>query len=481
MSRTRLGAAAVLLVTLAVTAAGTRTLPIDDHETFVVQTAQEMRERGDWIVPHFHGTPRLTKPPLSYWITAGIADAMGADRVQPWHGRAPSIAAAIGLVALTMLLARLLVDDRTALVAGVVTATSVGIFRYAHNARPDMLYAFWCTVMIAAFVWGFRRAAPGRAPAWILWAAAGLATLTKGPQLPAMLLGAFVLVATSSGWSVRRLAGILRPASGAALAVAIAAPWWWAVDRALPHGLAGTQLAGGLLLPSWRHLLDPYFFYRPLALLAPSIAIAAPALLHRRWPVWNEATRLLLLLVVVPAALLSFGPQHRPHYMVPLLAPLGILVALTIARVLDGGSRWVRAALVIVWAATVAIEVGGASSTLLWSRARFAEAAMGAQAGARLAADVPLAALDTDPIAMSWYAGRPIRRIQGVRQIPTLLDAVPGTALGLITPAGRVPQIPDTLAVEVLARAADPREGDLVLARVTRRASGKRVAHLDLP
>ena len=55
-------------------------LPLDGHEAFVVQTAQEMRERGDWIVPYFNAKPRLTKPPLSYWLTMGIAAAPASVR-----------------------------------------------------------------------------------------------------------------------------------------------------------------------------------------------------------------------------------------------------------------------------------------------------------------------------------------------------------------------------------------------------------------
>ena len=63
-------------------------IPLDSHEIFVAETAQEMLQRGDWIVPYFNGEPRLNKPPVSYWATAALAYAAGAaPRVSEIHAR----------------------------------------------------------------------------------------------------------------------------------------------------------------------------------------------------------------------------------------------------------------------------------------------------------------------------------------------------------------------------------------------------------
>ena len=75
----------IVLVALVVGVAGSTTLPLDDHETFVVATAQEMRERHDWLVPHLLGKPRLNKPPLSYWLAAGLAEATASSRVKRYQ------------------------------------------------------------------------------------------------------------------------------------------------------------------------------------------------------------------------------------------------------------------------------------------------------------------------------------------------------------------------------------------------------------
>jgi len=407
--------AGVLACALAVTAAGTVTLPLDDHEAFVVQTAQEMRDRGDWIVPYFNGRPRLRKPPLSYWAAAATAEIVRAPRVEPWHGRAASVAGAVGLTMLTMVIAELLTDPRTAVVAGLVAATSTGLFRYAHSARPDMLYAFWCTAVLAAFLWNAARAERATlGPALVAWAAAGLATLTKGPQVPAMLLVALGVAAWRADWSWTRFRTTVRPLPGLLIAAAIAVPWWMAVDRAVPGGIRGTQLGGSLLEPSSTYLLTPYFFYRPLALLLPSIVFLAPVAYFRRWPPRDTATRLLLTLVVV--------------------------AAIAFRRAL-----WARRALPVVWGVTIALDVALAGTPMLWSHDRFEIATLATRAGELCSSAEPILAFEVGGPASSYYAGRRVRSIKSPRRLPAVIEAEGGGGACLLASPAALATIPASL------------------------------------
>jgi len=439
--------AGVLACALAVTAAGTVTLPLDDHEAFVVQTAQEMRDRGDWIVPYFNGRPRLRKPPLSYWAAAATAEIVRAPRVEPWHGRAASVAGAVGLTMLTMVIAELLTDPRTAVVAGLVAATSTGLFRYAHSARPDMLYAFWCTAVLAAFLWNAARAERATlGPALVAWAAAGLATLTKGPQVPAMLLVALGVAAWRADWSWTRFRTTVRPLPGLLIAAAIAVPWWMAVDRAVPGGIRGTQLGGSLLEPSSTYLLTPYFFYRPLALLLPSIVFLAPVAYFRRWPPRDTATRLLLTLVVVAAIAFSFGPQRRPHYMLPMLPPLSILLARAIIALRDvPRALWARRALPVVWGVTIALDVALAGTPMLWSHDRFEIATLATRAGELCSSAEPILAFEVGGPASSYYAGRRVRSIKSPRRLPAVIEAEGGGGACLLASPAALATIPASL------------------------------------
>jgi 4-amino-4-deoxy-L-arabinose transferase-like glycosyltransferase len=466
--------AAIVALAIAVGAAGSVRLPLDDHEAYVVQTAQEMRDRGDWLVPHFFGAPRLQKPPLSYWLTAAVATASGDARVRPWHGRVPSIAAAACIVALTMALGHMLLDRRLARIAGIVAASSVGVFRYAHTARPDMLYALWCTLALAAFVAAVRAPGEPRRAARLLWTSLALATLTKGPQVPAMLLVAMMAVTWGRGWRPTALRRILRPVEGGCLLVVLTVPWWLAVHHALGgSGLAGTQLAGSLLAPSARHLLDPYHFYRPLALVLPSVAFAALAPLMGRWPRdRGDAVRLLATFVLVPALTFTLGPQRRPHYMLPALAPLSLLVAVAMAAVFERGERrsagggWPACLVGTTWVLTFAILLRFAATPVLWSHERFAVAELATLAARTVPREVPLLALGVHAPAPSYHAERPVRAVRTLRRVHRILARSTDGRIALLTDAAALSPLPASVEARVVARRPADGGREMLLVRL---------------
>ena len=458
---------AIVLLALVVGAAGSATLPLDDHEVFVAQTAQEMRDRHDWLVPYFLGKPRLNKPPLSYWLVAGLAEASASPRVTPWQARAPSILGGAGVVALTMMIALALADAEVAALAGWIALSSFGLFRYTHSARPDMLYAFWCTAMLAAFVRAW--------PAHLLWLGAALATLTKGPQVPVMLLAAIVIVERRRGSTWRTLARQLHPLTGLALMLALTVPWWWGVNRALGgHGLAGTQLAGSLLAPSWSKVLDFYFFYRPLALVLPSLVILLMTIAWRCWP--RDARNVLGALatfVIVPAIAFSMGPQRRPHYMLPALGPLSILLALVARSVFEKARtatrmRWIPVAMMLLWTVTIAVEVALGGSRRLWSSERWVMEDLGKLAARAIPTTTPLLAFGPGAAAPSYYAGRPIRTVRSVTRLTAALERSSEGVAGLLTERQLLERLPRDLDVTNLGEALSGRD-EFVLARLALR------------
>ena len=94
------------------------------------EVAREMLVDGQWIVPHVNGVVYNHKPPLLFWLIAGLSVPFG--RVLEFTCRLPSALAAIGTVALTIRLGRRFYGPRTAALAGVVLATS---FLFWHTAR----------------------------------------------------------------------------------------------------------------------------------------------------------------------------------------------------------------------------------------------------------------------------------------------------------------------------------------------------------
>ncbi|GAB3684511.1 ArnT family glycosyltransferase [Salinisphaera aquimarina] len=318
---------------LGVALGGSTTIPLDSHEVYVAQTAENMIESGDWVVPRLNAQPRLTKPPLSYWATAVVA-LVGADhQVRPLDVRMPSIVAGLGLVWLVFLIGRGERDSATGLLAGLIALTSIGFFRYVHDGRPDMLYTFFATLMVFAWWAGGRAGHMAGMRAWglVFWAAFGLHVLTKGPQFGAVILAACLIHALCVPGERRRLLVRLQLLPGLLLFAVLVVPWWWLLDQRIGPSLEQSQLSGSLLTVDPLRLLNPYYWLRTPLQWAPWLVAIVPA----ATVAWSERDRtpgLLALVVLLPVVIFTLGPQYREIYMLPSMAPAALLLAFGVER-----------------------------------------------------------------------------------------------------------------------------------------------------
>lgn len=335
-----LGLGIMLALAIVVGVAGMADLPPDEHEVLVLRTATEMHARGDWVVPYFNGEPRLNKPPMSYWLTAAVAEFAGADgAIRPWHGRVPSLAAGFGMLTLLIVLGGRLYSPRAALSAGALFVTSSAFYTYSHDARPDFLYAFFCSAgVLCGALAQLDIARRQRLAVYAMWVAYALATLTKGPQAPLMLLVAGFVFRHMRGTPWRTFA----PPGAVVLALALVVPWWLALRYSLAtEVLEHSQLSGSLLKPSLGHLLNGYYFYRPLQLLLPWLPLVPVAwvLAARSGPDYRGANGYLALCVLCLVIGFSLGGQQRYFYLLPGLLPMFLLAGHGIDRVLDLATR----------------------------------------------------------------------------------------------------------------------------------------------
>lgn len=337
---------AVAFLALWIAAAGTARIPLNGHEVYVAETAREMQERGDWLVPYFNGQLRLNKPPLNYWLTGAVAWLAGQQPIQDWHARAVSALAAAGLALLTLTLGRRLYSDqRIGMLGGLLLISSLGFFTYSHDARPEMLYALCCMAAYTALAEAWRRRQQNRnsaIPAYAMWLAFALATLAKGPHLPAILLaGSAGFLRWHERQSWRAIGELLRPLSGFLLAAAVAGPWWWWLRRHIgADTLSHSQLGGALLTVDWRQVLNPYHLVRILQLLLPW-SLLLPFALGLAWRrrLLGRESLWLVALIAVAAVILGFGSQRRWFYMLPLLPALCLLLAEMLVKLVDDGGR----------------------------------------------------------------------------------------------------------------------------------------------
>ena len=218
----------------------------DANEAFYVETPREMMEQRDYVTPTFNYEPRLNKPVLSYWIVAGFYRVFGVSvAVQ----RAPIALGALILILTAACLARAASTngghrDRQSSATGIRTATEAALWAGLGLAVTPRLLMFARRIFIDVYISMFfgltllffvlAERVPGRRRTWLalMYVAAGLGTLTKGPVaivLPALAFGLYLL------WhgELRRLKSMMLPA-GALIVLLIVAPWYVALY--LRHG-----------------------------------------------------------------------------------------------------------------------------------------------------------------------------------------------------------------------------------------------------
>lgn len=308
---------------------GINSVPLETHEVYVLQTAQEMQTSGDWILPHFNDLLRLQKPPFSYWATLLISklDPFN-NHIQIWHGRLVSMLAGLLLVLATARAGTVFYGRKTGLLAAMLLLCTQGFINLSHSARPDFLYSTFCFLQL--FAWGNAWMATDGTPKqrWsslLGWVMAALAMLTKGPQVPAVfLIGIVIFLLTRT--ERKRTLHILRPLSGTVIFCIIVLPWWILLNRRLQIdgvNIADSQLSGSLLcnMAGWKDLLSGYYFWTLFVLLLPT-SLIFPFMFRRLWKDRGKTSSVTRMLLIVSGTFLlvfTLGGHYRKHYLIALL------------------------------------------------------------------------------------------------------------------------------------------------------------------
>jgi len=326
--------------------------------------AIQMERSGDALVPHLHpNQPHYAKPPLTYWAIAGAFAVLGRSELA---ARLPGALAFAGTALLAGATARRLGLRRPTL-AVVVYATSLLPFVAANVVTTDSILTLWETAAAWAFLGWWRPTAGGRGSRrWLvaMWAAFGLAFLTKGPVGLLPLAAFAVAVGRIHG---RSEVSRMFPPAGLLLFAASGLGWFAAVVARDPE-LLGYFLRHELVdrVASDVHGRDGHWYgwievYLPVLLLGP---LPWSALLLRRrcradlvtrlgrwrsWPRCAPRTLFLALWLGIPVLVFAVVRSRMPLYLVPSMVPL----AIALTAVLGGRWRWSRTsvALVAAWAA----------------------------------------------------------------------------------------------------------------------------------
>ncbi len=356
--------------------------------------AREMVVGGDWLTPQLNGIPHFQKPPIIYWATAISFRCFGFNETA---ARLPSTLAALGILALTFLIARKLFGLATGVGALVVLAALAEFFALARMLTPDMVMSFW--IVSAIFCLVKHRLDGGRIWGWLFFIAMGLGFATKGPM-------AFV-VPLSAALAWRQAAGSLPVGRrlpwlpGLLLALGVGLSWF--IVLALREPKLGSYFAGYELVQRFASKVhgraQPFWFFAPVLWLgctpwSPLFVVMAGEFFRRWRGGWRPSAPAWLLAgwVLPPLIILSLSGSKLVTYVLPLLPALAIglahwqrrspllarrthafsAIAFFIAAAgLLGANRWIQQADVTILAAPVflvGVALAAASSAFFNAR-----------------------------------------------------------------------------------------------------------------
>lgn len=400
------------------------------------EVAREMLRGGDWLIPHLHGHPHVTKPPFAYWTMAGSMAALG---VNDWGVRLPLCIAFAGTVLCLWKLALAMGFTRAeALCSAAVFAT--GGFSYAASfaLTTDPILCFWISFDMLGLWRSWTR--PSIATRAMLWGGFGLAFLTKGP--PAWLhlaaIPAFLLLRRG-----RQPMPSLRAAMGVPAMLAIGLSWFVAAVSLEPSRLSyflGREIADRVLTnefdrnhPVWTYgailMLGPF----PWALLWPcAFRDVAAALRAGRRHVPDDWLLFCCLWIALPLIVFCIARSRMPLYVLPLFQPMALVLGRTLARTMRTVPRWaaprraLAAAALAAWTAALLASRVLPDSTVGLAKAPRAEADLLRPAFAEAGVDVRAYWFDAKPLhSVAFYLDRTIADPGGLhmRDLPKLAEA----------------------------------------------------------
>ncbi len=345
------------------------------------------------VIPTLNGEPFVEKPPLYYWTAALALRVAGGPSVRAL--RAVSTLAALGTLAVTFLWVRRAVSAYVAAIAAVLLSTFAAFVISTHWVRIDILLTLFCTIAIAS-AWERIAGRGGALPLVGFYGGLILALWTKGLIGP-VLVGAGLATYAAFSRSVRVLAP-LRPVPGVAVLGAAVAT----LALAIAAGGGVEALRTWLFVNHVQRFVHPvvtgheapiaYYAWRlPLAImpwLVPGIALLNP-----RGSVWRkerpEATlaRFAGAMTIGALAVLTASSSKREVYLLPVLAPIALLMAIAVRDRIEAASTasapgfWARTGIWLQALFLAAVGMAPAIALGLKERALTVPVALAALAG----------------------------------------------------------------------------------------------------
>lgn len=324
-------------------------LSLDD--CFYARKGIELGRSGRFFTVTWNYQATFQNPPLQFWILGRFFQWLGENDLS---ARLPSILMALGIVALTYRIGRMVMDGPAALL-GVCALLLTP--QFVSNARRCMLEVpttFWITLCFWVLLEGFRRPRIHL----LLSAPLGGALLTKSllGLLPLPVFAVFCLLHGPARASLRK------PWIWAGIAAGLAIGATWPVHEWMTFGPDAIRLhyMGEIASRSTQSLsLAKRLFGYPLILLGSFQPLILPAVAGA-WFLWkkrSEPAGLLLAWAILPVLIYSFSSARSSRYLFPLLPAMALCAGWALGKLPSGFTtafcRWITPTVLLLVSAVL--------------------------------------------------------------------------------------------------------------------------------
>lgn len=232
----------------------------EPDETRYAVIAREMKETGNWILPHLNGDVYAEKPPLSFWLINLSAFIVGGNNALA--NRLPSALAGLIVIFVIFFLGEKLFGIRAGFLSAMVLGTCILFPQLSRWVMLDSLFTLFFLLALFFFYLGYEKEERRRRHYLLAGLFIGLAILTKGPAayltLPIFLIFAGLQKNLKKFWCRDLLLGFL-------LSVMVVLIWWipacWVGGKDYIRWLLFKQ-AFGTYVEGGRHFHEePFYFY----------------------------------------------------------------------------------------------------------------------------------------------------------------------------------------------------------------------------
>jgi 4-amino-4-deoxy-L-arabinose transferase-like glycosyltransferase len=308
----------------------------DANEAFYAQTPREMMEAGDYITPSFNFQLRMNKPVLSYWNVAASYRLFG---ISERSERLPIAVGGVVIVGTAFALGRLIGGTTAGLVSALILATSPRLLLLARRIIIDVHITMWMGLVLLCFALSEARPHHRKRYLCLMYAAAGLGVLTKGPVAVFLPAVAFLIYLMS-----RKRLGDLRHMMlplGALISLAIVVPWYYLLYREHGWEYIGSFIFGenlGRYAEAVGEQSRGVLFYIPV-MLADLFPWSLLIPLSFWWAVRDEwhvpVVRLLVIWIAAIVVFFSFSGTKEDLYILPIVSAEAALIGALLSKVLD--------------------------------------------------------------------------------------------------------------------------------------------------